>query len=119
MAALLVPAAAVAAPALGDVTPQPLADKGAVLPVKAAFEKNPQAKTEGPFVLTLTNTSAKALKVTVSVDVSVAIHDRPKNRELGPQEIAPGKDWKIDDLVAEDRVTVKSEGFEPLKLVVK
>jgi hypothetical protein len=120
LGALLVPAAALAAAKLSDTAaPHALADKAAPLPIKATFEKNAAAKTEGPFVLTLTNTSDKPLMVTALVDVSVAIHDRPKNRELGPREITPGQNWKIDDLVAEDRVTVKAEGFEPLKLVVK
>ena len=95
-----------------------MADKG-MLPLKAAFEKNASATTEGPYVLTLTNTSDQALTVTVKVDQDVTAHNRPKSRDLGPQEIASGKEWKIDDLAALDKVTVKAKGYEPLKLTVE
>ncbi len=115
--ALLLPVAASATPTDASA-PHRMADKGGVLPVKHTIEKNAAAKpTEGPYVVTLTNTSAHVLKLTVKIDMSVAVHNRPKDKDL-TQELAPGKEWKIDDLAAEDKLTVKAEGFEPLKLTV-
>lgn len=91
----------------------------AAAPVSATFEKNAAATTEGPYVMTLTNTTSKAVKVTVHVDEDVTTHNRPKARDLGPQEIAANGNWKVDNLAAGDRVTVSGDGFEAMKLTVK
>ncbi len=116
--AFILPVAASAKPS-DSANGAAMADRGGPLPLKATFEKNASATTEGPYVLTLTNTSHKTLKVSAKVDQDVTAHNRPKSRDLGPQEIAPGKDWKIDDLAALDKVTVKAHGFQPLKLTVE
>lgn len=116
--AFLLPVAGTAKPT-DAVDAHRMADKAGPLPLKATFEKNAAATTEGPYVLTLTNTSDKALTVSAKVHQDVTAHNRPKTRELGPQEIAPGKDWKIDDLAALDKVIVKADGFEPLTLTVE
>lgn len=118
--AIALGSAAMAAPQLsGAGSAQPLADQNEVVPVKVTFEKNASAKTEGPYVMTLTNTADHTIKVGVRVDQDVTVHNRPKARHLGPEEIAPGKDWKVDDLAALDKVTVTAEGFAPLQIVVQ
>lgn len=93
--------------------------KAAATPVTATFAKNPAVTTEGPYVMTLTNTTDHAVTVSVHVDEDVTAHNRPKARDLGPQEIAAGQDWKVDNLAAQDRVTVTGDGLEPMKLTVQ
>jgi hypothetical protein len=94
-------------------------DKAAATPITATFAKNPAATTEGPYVLTLTNTTDHSVKVSVHVDEDVTSHNRPKARDVGPQDIAPGGTWKVDNLAAQDKVTVTGDGLEPMKLTVQ
>lgn len=96
----------------------PRADKPAAAPLKATFAKDASGKTEGPYVLELANTSAHAVKVGATVDLSVVVHNRPKSRTVAAQSVEPGKSLRIDDLSAGDKVTVTAEGFEPLHLTV-
>lgn len=111
---------AIAAPeSAGRAAVQRLADQAAPMPVTATFAKNASAKTDGPYVLTLKNTSETPITVSVRVDQDVTVHNRPKNRTVGPQEIAPGKEWRIDDLAALDKVTVSADGYESLTLTVR
>jgi len=91
----------------------------AAAPVSATFEKNAAATTEGPYVMTLKNTSDHAIKVSVHVDEDVTAHNRPKARDLGPKELAAGATWKIDNLAAGDKVTVSGDGIDTMKLTVK
>jgi hypothetical protein len=96
-------------------TLQPRAEKAAPLPVAATFAKVTGDK--GPYVLTLKNTSAKAITVSVVVVESVRSHNRPDTRKSSI-ELAAGKSSQVENLAAHDEVTVSAEGFEPLKLVV-
>lgn len=95
-----------------------LADKGPALPVATAFSKDTSGKTEGPYVLTLTNTSRESLKLHVKIDESVLVHNRANTRKLPAHELAAGAEWKIDDLAAGDKITIHSKGFAPLELTV-
>lgn len=101
------------------ITARPLADQTAPnLPVEATFSK---VKSEDmpPYVLTLKNTSSRALEVNVTVLLSVMSHNRDKARRVPAQIIEPGKTWKVEGLAAADKVTVAAKGFAPLELVVK
>lgn len=109
---------AAAASTATDVALRPMADKAATLPLKATFSKDASGKHDGPYVLELTNESAKALKVSATVDLSVVVHNRPKSRSVAAQTVEPGKSLKIEDLSVADKVTVTAEGFEPLQLTV-
>jgi hypothetical protein len=86
------------------------------LPVKASFGKGTPGENGGPYALTVTNTSEKALTVSATVIWSVASHNRPKTLELPAHEIAADGTWVIDDLAAEDRVILKAEGYASLEL---
>jgi hypothetical protein len=124
IAALLLGAIALAiAPlcskATDTLSPQALADKAPALPVTTSFAKGDKAGPNGGvYVLTVENTSAKELKVSATVVVSVSSHDRPRTREVPAMVIAPGKAATIDDLVALDKVTLKAEGYAPLEVEV-
>ena len=98
-----------------DVSAQPRADKAAALPVSSTFTKVDGAK--GPYVLSLKNTSAKTLKVSVAVDESVKSHSKPRQR-THDHTIEAGQAATVEELAAHDKIVVSAEGFEPLTLVV-
>jgi hypothetical protein len=95
----------------------PPAPKAPSLPVTASFAKG-TARDKGPYVLTLTNTSNDALKVTTTVLLSVAYHGSNKHWDLPEHLIAPGESWAIPDLTAGDKLTITAPGFAPLELTV-
>jgi len=93
----------------------PRADKPAALPVAATFAKTEGDK--GPYVLSLKNTSAAALKVGVVVVESVKFHAKSGERKHD-YTIDAGKSVAVEGLAAQDKVTVSAEGFAPLELIV-
>ncbi len=99
-----------------DLLPlQSRADQPAGLPLAATFTKTDGDK--GPYVLTLKNISAAALKVNVAVVESVKSHNRPGKRKLD-LAIEAGQSATVEALAAHDQVTVSAEGFAPLELTV-
>jgi hypothetical protein len=87
------------------------------LPVTTSFEK--VAGVEGaPYVLTVKNTSQDTLTVTAKVLLSVTFHAENKARNLPPQGIDAGKEWKVSDLSADDKVILSAPGFAPLEVTV-
>jgi hypothetical protein len=94
---------------------QPRADKPAALPVATTFTKTEGDK--GPYVLTVTNTSAAALKGSIVVVESVKFHAKAGQRKLD-FNLAAGKSTTVETLAAQDKVTVSAEGFAPLELTV-
>ena len=86
------------------------------LPLKAEFGKGTPGENGGPYAVTLTNTSDKALTVNATIIWSVTSHNRPRTIELPAKEIAAGGTWKIDDLAAEDRIVLTAEGYAKLEL---
>ena len=103
--------------AADSVTLQPLADAKA-LPLSHTLKKV-EGGEKGPFVLTLKNDSHADVTVTGKVLLAIFMHADPKARHLPAQKIEAGKTWSIDDLVAEDKVVLTADGFEPLTIVVK
>ncbi|HVU16912.1 MAG TPA: hypothetical protein VHD32_08300 [Candidatus Didemnitutus sp.] len=86
-------------------------------PLTAKFDK--KATTDSaPYSLTLTNTSADTLKVSIKVLLSVAFHADNKARNIAEQPIAAGKSVSISDLAAGDKITVTVAGYDALQLVV-
>ena len=109
--ALALGLALLAAPALRA------ADAAPALPVTTSFEK--VAGTEGaPYVLTVKNTSQDTLTVTAKVLLSVTFHAENKARNLPAQGIEAGKEWKISDLSADDKVILSAPGFATLEVTV-
>ncbi|HVU26092.1 MAG TPA: hypothetical protein VHE13_18315 [Opitutus sp.] len=100
--------------------PHALADNAAPLPLKATFRKAKKKADEDAagYTLRLRNTSDKAVSVSATIIVSVPVHNNPKVREESAHEIAAGKSWTIKGLAAQDKVTVKADGFAPLELTV-
>jgi hypothetical protein len=92
-------------------------DKAPSLPVTSSFEKVADADN-GPYVLSLKNTSGAELKVTAKVLLSVYFHDDLRSRNIPEHAIAAGEVWTINRLAAQDKVTVSAKGFAPLELTV-
>jgi hypothetical protein len=94
-----------------------LAEK-AVLPLKVSFANDTSGKNEAPMIVHLKNESSQALVVKGHIDLSVVVHNRPKSREVPQQTIEAGATLTIDDLAADDKITLSAEGFAPLVVVV-
>ena len=102
-----------------DNTPtlRPLDDKAMSLPLTADFSKGSDANI-GPYIVSLTNTSKDAIKVSVKIHLSVSFHANTKDRNISDHVIGPGQVWTINDLAAADTLTVTADGFAPLELTV-
>jgi len=98
-------------------TLRPLDDKATSLPLTADFSKGTDPNI-GPYILSLTNTSKDAIKVSVKIHLSVSFHANTKDRNVPDHVIGPGQVWTIDDLAAGDKVTLTADGFAPLELTV-
>ena len=104
--------------AADTITPTPLADKAAALPLTATVTKLTDG-TVPPYVLKLTNNSKAAVKVSGKVLLAVVHHNADKARILPEHVIEAGQAWTIPSLAAEDKVIVTSDGFATLEVVVK
>ncbi len=99
-----------------ELNPQPRADApAAALPVTTSFAKAEGEK--GPYVLSIKNTSAAALKVSVAVVESVKSHAKPSDRKHD-YTIDAGKSAAVEGLAAHDKVTISAAGHAPLELTV-
>lgn len=107
-----------AATAADTATPPPAEKKAPSLPLTASFAKGTPGEFGGPYAVTLTNTSSKALKVSATIIQSVTSHNRPKTIELPAQEVAAAGTWVINDLAVDDRIVLSADGFEKLELKV-
>ena len=103
--------------AADTVTLQPLADKGAALPVSYTFDKVTGGEN-GPYVLKVKNTSADTLKVSAKILLAVAFHADNKAKLVPEHAISAGDTWSIADLAAADKVILTATGFAPLEIVV-
>lgn len=115
--ALLAVLAAVPAPAARAALPVTAADAAAALPVTSAFSK---VTVDGAssYVLKLTNTSSAPLKLSVTVVPSVTFHGSLKSTTLPDRVVEAGDTWAVEDLHAQDKVSVAAAGFATLDLVV-
>ncbi len=94
-----------------------LDDKAPGLPLDSSFEKVADVDN-GPYVLSLKNTSSAEVKVTVKVLLSVYSHDEQRSRNIPEHAVGAGEVWTINHLAAQDRVTISAKGFAPLELTV-
>lgn len=106
---------AVLAPAADQPALQPRADHAPALPVSTSIAKVDGEK--GPYVLSVKNTGAHALKVHVAVVESVKSHAKPRDRKH-EYTIEAGAAASIEELAAGDKVTVSAEGFASVELTV-
>ncbi len=93
------------------------ADVAAALPVTSSFEKVSVDGTSS-YVLKLKNTSGSPLKLSVTIVPSVTFHGTSKSSTLPDRVVEAGDTWAIEDLHAQDKVSVAASGFAALDLVV-
>jgi hypothetical protein len=93
-----------------------LDDKAPSLPLTATFAKSDGE--DGPYVLSLKNTSDSSVKVSAKVLLSVYFHADSKARNIPEHSIDAGQVWTILGLAANDKVSISGTGFAPLELTV-
>jgi hypothetical protein len=100
-----------------DVTTlRALDDKAPALPLAASFAK--ADGEDGPYVLSLKNTSDSSVKASAKILLSVYFHADSKSRSVPEHAIDAGQVWTIPGLAANDKVIVTATGFAPLELTV-
>jgi hypothetical protein len=95
---------------------RPLDDKLPSLPFAATFDKGDG--DNGPYILSLKNTSGDSIKASGSVLLSVAVHNNAKTRDIPEHTVGRDEVWTIPGLAAGDKVTIAASGFSPLELTV-
>jgi hypothetical protein len=95
---------------------RPLADTLPSVPFTSSFDK--ADGDNGPFVLSLKNTSGDPIKASGSVLLSVAVHNNAKTRDIPEHTVGRAEVWTIPGLAAGDKVTIVAAGFSPLELTV-
>jgi hypothetical protein len=95
---------------------RPLDDKLPSLPFAASFDK--ADGDNGPYVLSLKNTSGDSIKASGSVLLSVAVHNNAKTRDIPEHTVGRDEVWTIPGLAVGDKVTIVAAGFSPLELTV-
>ncbi len=91
-------------------------DKAPSLPVTATFAK--ADGEDGPYVLSVKNSSYNSIKVSGKVLLGVFFHADSKSRIIPEHEIDAGQVWTIPGLAANDKVTLNAPGFAALELTV-
>jgi hypothetical protein len=104
-------------PSLNAAALRPLADMAPALPLTPTFVKGDPGDN-GPYTLSLLNTSKDSIKVTAKVLLSVSSHAESKARNIPEHAIDPGQVWIITDLAAGDEVNLTADGYAPLELTV-
>jgi hypothetical protein len=102
--------------AANTTTLNALDDKAPSLPLTASFAKSDGE--DGPYVLSLKNTSDSSVKVSVKILLSVYFHADSKARNVPEHAIDAGQVWTIPGLAANDKLTVSGTGFAPMELIV-
>lgn len=101
---------------IASAAPQQVADTKASAPVTVAFEK--AAGDDGPYLMTVKNTSSDALTVQISVHQSVKSHNRPMDVNHPEETIAAGGSTTVKGLAALDKVKISAKGYSAMELVV-
>ena len=105
-----------AARAAGSIPLASLDDKAPSLPVATSFAK--AEGEDGPYVLSVKNTSGSSVSVSAKILLSVYFHADSKARNIPAHAIDAGQTWTIPGLAASDKVTLSADGFAPLELTV-
>lgn len=95
---------------------RPLDDSLPALPLTGDFEK--ADGDNGPYGLTLKNTSGNPVKASGTVRMNVAPEATTKVRQIAGHVIERAETWTIYGLSSGDRVTIEADGFAPLTLTV-
>ena len=102
--------------AAGSVALRPLDDALPALPLTATFDKGDG--DNGPYILSLKNTSGDPIKASGTVALSVASHADKKTRDIPEHVVERGETWTIPGLASGDKVTITAAGVAPLELTV-
>lgn len=95
---------------------RPLDDSLPALPLTATFEK--ADGDNGPYALTLRNTSGNSIRASGSVLLNVGSNAYRKTRDIPEHVVDRAETWTIYGLSTGDRVTIEADGFAPLALTV-
>lgn len=93
-----------------------LDDSLPALPLTGTFEK--ADGDNGPFGLSLKNTSGNSIKASGSVLLGVGSSTLGKTRDIPDHVVERAETWTIYGLSSGDRVTIEASGFAPLALTV-
>jgi hypothetical protein len=93
-----------------------LDDSLPALPLTGNIEK--EDGDNGPYGLTLKNTSGNSIKASGIVHLNVGSNAFGKTREVPEHVIGQAEAWTIYGLSSGDRVTIEADGFAPLALTV-
>jgi hypothetical protein len=95
---------------------RPLDDSLPALPLTATFEK--EDGDNGPYGLTLRNTSGDSIKASGIVLLSPGSNPNSKTRDIPEHVVSRAETWTIFGLSVGDRVTIEAGGFAPLVVTV-
>jgi hypothetical protein len=93
-----------------------LDDSLPALPLAATFEK--EDGDNGPFGLTLKNTSGNPIKASGVLTLNLGPGAVTKTRDIPEHMIERAETWTIYGLSSGDKVTIVADGFAPLALTV-
>lgn len=95
---------------------RPLDDSLPALPFTASFGK--ADGDNGPFEVTLRNTSGNSIRASGSVSLNVGSNADRKIRDIPEHVVERAETWSIYGLSTGDRLTIEADGFSPLALTV-
>jgi len=95
---------------------RPLADSLPALPLTGDFAK--ADGDNGPYGLTLKNTSGNPVKASGTVRMNVTPDASTKARQIAGHVIERAETWTIYGLSTGDIITIEADGFAPLTLTV-
>jgi hypothetical protein len=99
-----------------DAVLRPLDDSLPALPLSGDFAK--ADGDNGPYGLTLKNTSGNPVKASGTVRMNVTPDASTKVRQIAGHVIERAETWTIYGLSSGDKVTIEADGFAPLTLTV-
>jgi hypothetical protein len=95
---------------------RPLDDSLPALPLSGDFEK--ADGDNGPYALTLKNTSGNPVKASGVVRMNVGADASIKTRQIAGHVIERAETWTIYGLSTGDKISIEADGFAPLVLTV-
>ena len=94
----------------------PLDDHLQPVPMTSSIDK--ADGENGPYVLSLKNTSGDSIRASGTIQLSVASHGDKKTRDIAEHVVGRAEVWTIPGLAAGDKVTIMAQGFAPLEISV-
>lgn len=95
---------------------RPLDDQLQPVPLTPSVDK--ADGENGPYVLSLKNSSGDSIRASGTVQLSVASHGDKKTRDIPEHVVGRAEVWAISGLAAGDKVTIMAQGFAPLVVAI-